>query len=192
MLEFRDVIGVDEAGRGPLLGPVVASAVYIENIEDEIFSLINDSKKLSEKKRKYIYEKIQNMPSVKFSVGVAGVDEIDKINILNATFLAMNRAIEKLEIRDKIVLVDGNKTIKNYQGKQECLVKGDSKNISIALASIIAKVYRDELICQYAKEYKEYDLENNKGYGTKKHYEAIKKYGILDIHRKTFLKKIKD
>ena len=192
MLEFRDAIGVDEAGRGPLLGPVVAAAVYIENIDDEIFEIINDSKKISEKKRNYIYEKIQNMNSIHYAVGLASEKEIDDINILNATFLAMNRALEKLKIKDKIVLVDGNKLIKNCSYKQECIVKGDSKNLSIALASIIAKVYRDSLIYEYAKKYTEYDLENNKGYGTKKHYEAITKYGILDIHRKTFLKNIKE
>lgn len=190
MLEYNDNIGVDEAGRGPLLGSVVACAVYINKIDDDIFEIVNDSKKLSEKKRELIYDKLISSDSIKYGIGVASEKEIDEINILNATFLAMNRALENLNISDKLVVVDGNKLIKQYKGKQEYLVKGDSKNLSIALASIIAKVTRDKMMYEYDKIYKEYGIASHKGYGTKKHYEAIEKYGILPIHRKTFLKKI--
>lgn len=190
MLEYNDNIGVDEAGRGPLLGSVVACAVYINKIDDDIFEMVNDSKKLSEKKRELIYDKLISSDSIKYGIGVASEKEIDEINILNATFLAMNRALENLNISDKLVVVDGNKLIKQYKGKQEYLVKGDSKNLSIALASIIAKVTRDNMMYEYDKIYKEYGIASHKGYGTKKHYEAIEKYGILPIHRKTFLKKI--
>ena len=190
MLEYNDNIGVDEAGRGPLLGSVVACAVNINKIDDDIFEMVNDSKKLSEKKRELIYDKLISSDSIKYGIGVASEKEIDEINILNATFLAMNRALENLNISDKLVVVDGNKLIKQYKGKQEYLVKGDSKNLSIALASIIAKVTRDKMMYEYDKIYKEYGIASHKGYGTKKHYEAIEKYGILPIHRKTFLKKI--
>lgn len=190
MLEYNDNIGVDEAGRGPLLGSVVACAVYINKIDDDIFEMVNDSKKLCEKKRELIYDKLISSDSIKYGIGVASEKEIDEINILNATFLAMNRALENLNISDKLVVVDGNKLIKQYKGKQEYLVKGDSKNLSIALASIIAKVTRDKMMYEYDKIYKEYGIASHKGYGTKKHYEAIEKYGILPIHRKTFLKKI--
>ena len=190
MLEYNDNIGVDEAGRGPLLGSVVACAVYINKIDDDIFEMVNDSKKLSEKKRELIYDKLISSDSIKYGIGLASEKEIDEINILNATFLAMNRALENLNISDKLVVVDGNKLIKQYKGKQEYLVKGDSKNLSIALASIIAKVTRDKMMYEYDKIYKEYGIASHKGYGTKKHYEAIEKYGILPIHRKTFLKKI--
>lgn len=190
MLEYNDNIGVDEAGRGPLLGSVVACAVYINKIDDDIFEMVNDSKKLSEKKRELIYDKLISSDSIKYGIGVASEKEIDEINILNATFLAMNRALENLNISDKLVVIDGNKLIKQYKGKQEYLVKGDSKNLSIALASIIAKVTRDKMMYEYDKIYKEYGIASHKGYGTKKHYEAIEKYGILPIHRKTFLKKI--
>lgn len=190
MLEYNDNIGVDEAGRGPLLGSVVACAVYINKIDDDIFEMVNDSKKLSEKKRELIYDKLISSDSIKYGIGVASEKEIDEINILNATFLAMNRALENLNISDKLVVVDGNKLIKQYKDKQEYLVKGDSKNLSIALASIIAKVTRDKMMYEYDKIYKEYGIASHKGYGTKKHYEAIEKYGILPIHRKTFLKKI--
>lgn len=192
MLEYRDVIGVDEVGRGPLFGEVVAVASYIIDIEKdrEIFSKINDSKKLSEKSRERIYEKLINSDNIVFAVGMASEKEIDKINILNATFLAMNRALEKLNIQDKLVLVDGNKKIKGYTKKQECQVKADSKNLTVAISSIIAKVYRDRMMIEYSKKYVGYGLENHKGYGTKMHYMALEKLGISDKHRRTFLKKL--
>ncbi|WP_082680458.1 ribonuclease HII [Caviibacter abscessus] len=194
MLEYKDNIGVDEAGRGPLLGCVVACCVYINKIDNEIFEMINDSKKLSESKRDFIYDKLKASDNISYGIGMASENEIDKINILNATFLAMNRALDNLysknkAIQGKLVIVDGNKLIKGYNGAQEYLVKGDSKNLSIALASIIAKVTRDKIMYEYDKIYPNYNIANHKGYGTKKHYEAIEKYGILPIHRKTFLKK---
>ena len=151
MLEYNDNIGVDEAGRGPLLGSVVACAVYINKIDDDIFEMVNDSKKLSEKKRELIYDKLISSDSIKYGIGVASEKEIDEINILNATFLAMNRALENLNISDKLVVVDGNKLIKQYKGKQEYLIKGDSKNLSIALASIISKVTRDKMMEELKK-----------------------------------------
>ncbi len=193
MLEYRDVIGVDEVGRGPLFGEVVACAVYIKESNLEIFNEINDSKKLTETKREKIYNELINNPNIVYAVGMADEKEIDEINILNATFLAMRRALKKLEklgIKDKLVLVDGNKLIKEYEGKQEFLIKGDSKDLSIATASIIAKVIRDNMMVEYDKIYPEYALKSHKGYPTKKHYEAIEKYGILDKHRRSFLKKI--
>ncbi|WP_288892088.1 ribonuclease HII [uncultured Sneathia sp.] len=190
MLEYRDVIGVDEAGRGPLFGPVVAACVYILDTDDEIFDKINDSKKLTEKKREQIYKELIVSDKIQYAVGVASSEEIDKINILNATFLAMNRALEKLKITDKKVLVDGNQKIRGYKLEQDFLVKGDSKDLSIATASIIAKVYRDHLLYDYDEKYPLYGFKNHKGYGTKAHYEAIEKYGILKEHRKSFLKKI--
>lgn len=190
MLEYRDVIGVDEAGRGPLFGPVVAACVYILDTDDEIFDEINDSKKLTEKKREQIYKELIVSDKIQYAVGVASSEEIDKINILNATFLAMNRALEKLKIKDKKVLVDGNQKIRGFKLEQDFLVKGDSKDLSIATASIIAKVYRDHLLYNYDEKYPLYGFKNHKGYGTKAHYEAIEKYGILKEHRKSFLKKI--
>lgn len=190
MLEYRDVIGVDEAGRGPLFGPVVAACVYILDTDDEIFDKINDSKKLTEKKREQIYKELIVSDKIQYAVGVASSEEIDKINILNATFLAMNRALEKLKITDKKVLVDGNQKIRGCKLEQDFLVKGDSKDLSIATASIIAKVYRDHLLYNYDEKYPLYGFKNHKGYGTKAHYEAIEKYGILKEHRRSFLKKI--
>lgn len=188
--EQGEIIGVDEAGRGPLAGPVVAAAVKINEYHD-FFKEINDSKKLSEKKREMLFDKIISYCHV--GVGIATVEEIDSVNILNATFLAMNRALEDIK-EDKItfdkVLVDGNKLIKNYNGKQEFVIKGDAKSLSIAAASIIAKVTRDRIMLKYAEEYPEYFFEKHKGYGTKLHREILLEKGALPIHRKTFLKKI--
>lgn len=194
MLEYNDNIGVDEAGRGPLLGCVVACCVYINKRDNKIFELVNDSKKLSEAKREYIYQQLINSSDISYGIGISDEKEIDEVNILNATFLAMNRALDNLysknkSLKDKLVIVDGNKLIKGYIGKQEFLVKGDSKNLSISIASIIAKVTRDKMMYEYDKMYSDYGIASHKGYGTKKHYEAIEKYGILPIHRKTFLKK---
>lgn len=189
-MEQGNVAGVDEAGRGPLAGPVVAAAVKINEYHD-FFKEINDSKKLSEKKREMLFDKIISYCHV--GVGIATVEEIDRVNILNATFLAMNRALEDLK-EDKIlfdkVLVDGNKLIKGYDGKQEFVIKGDAKSLSIAAASIIAKVTRDRIMLKYAEEYPEYFFEKHKGYGTKLHREILLEKGALPIHRKTFLKKI--
>ena len=192
-LEYKNVIGVDEAGRGPLAGPVVAAAVFLKDYSEELDE-INDSKKLTEKKREKLFEIIQKHFYV--AVGISNVDEIDKINILNADFLAMRKAIEELKkeinkSNDYTVLVDGNLKIKDYQDKQNPIVKGDSKSLSIAAASIIAKVTRDRLMIELGSIYPDYKFEKHKGYGTKAHIEAIKKFGdIKDVHRKTFLTKI--
>lgn len=188
--EKGNIIGVDEAGRGPLAGPVVAAAVKIKEYCD-FFKEINDSKKLSEKKREELFDKILTYCDV--GIGISTVEEIDEINILNATFLAMNRAIKDINeeniIYDK-VLVDGNKDIRGYIGNQETIVKGDAKSLSIAAASIIAKVTRDKIMVENSKQYPEYFFEKHKGYGTKLHREIILEKGVLPIHRKSFLKKI--
>ena len=189
--EKGDILGVDEAGRGPLAGPVVAAAVKIHEYHD-FFEIINDSKKLSEKKREELFDKILTYCDV--GVGIASVEEIDEVNILEATFIAMNRAIEDVSKNSDVtfdtVLVDGNKLIKKYNGKQEFLVKGDAKSLSIAAASIIAKVTRDRIMLKFAEIYPEYHFEKHKGYGTKLHREILLEKGVLPIHRKTFLKKI--
>lgn len=189
--EKGDILGVDEAGRGPLAGPVVAAAVKIHGYHD-FFEMINDSKKLSEKKREELFDKILTYCDV--GIGIASVEEIDEVNILEATFIAMNRAIEDVsknsDVKFDTVLVDGNKLIKKYNGKQEFLVKGDAKSLSIAAASIIAKVTRDRIMLKFAEIYPEYHFEKHKGYGTKLHREILLEKGVLPIHRKTFLKKI--
>jgi len=183
---YKAVAGVDEAGRGPLAGPVFAAAVILA--EDEYIEGINDSKKLSPKKREEIYDIIMEKA---LAVACASVDEkeIDQINILNATYLAMKRAVEKLGIKPDFVLVDGNRD-PGLNIPTQTLVKGDAKSISIAAASIVAKVERDRYITEMAKVYPEYGFEQHKGYGTKLHNEAILKYGPSPIHRMTFLKKL--
>lgn len=185
-----NIVGVDEAGRGPLAGPVVAAAVRLKSYCDRLQE-INDSKKLTEKKREKLFDIINECFYV--GVGISTVEEIDSLNILNATFLAMRRAIENLKLdknEDVLVLVDGNFTIREYNGKQEAVIKGDAKSLSIAAASIIAKVTRDRMMVAESDKYPEYHFEKHKGYGTKAHREAILTYGPLDIHRKTFLTKI--
>ncbi len=181
------ILGVDEAGRGPLAGPVVASAVIIGDYIEE-FDMINDSKKLTEKKRDILYDKIMEKCDV--GVGIATHEEIDKYNILNATFLAMRRAIEQINVNFDIVLVDGNQKIRKFEKEQEPIVKGDGKSLSIAAASIIAKVSRDRIMEEYSKLYPEYYFEKHKGYGTKLHRECLLEKGPCSIHRHSFLKKI--
>lgn len=183
---YRIICGVDEAGRGPLAGPVYAAAVILP--EGHIVEGVNDSKKLSEKKRDMLYDKIVD-ECVCYSVGTATEKEIDEINILQATFLAMKRAVEGLEIKPDIALIDGNKK-PGLDIAEWDIVKGDSKSANIAAASIIAKVSRDRYMLEMAEKYPQYQFEKHKGYGTKLHYEMIEKYGISEIHRKTFLKKI--
>lgn len=181
------VCGVDEAGRGPLAGPVFAAAVILP--KGHIIEGVNDSKKLSEKKRDMLYDKIID-ECVSYSIGTASEKEIDEINILRATFLAMRRAVEGLEVKPEIALVDGNQVPPLDNVDVETVVKGDAKSASIAAASIIAKVSRDRYMFEMAEKYPEYHFEKHKGYGTKLHYEMIEKYGICDIHRKSFLKKV--
>lgn len=181
------VCGVDEAGRGPLAGPVFAAAVILP--KGHIIEGVNDSKKLSEKKRDMLYDKIID-ECVCYSIGTASEKEIDEINILQATFLAMKRAVEGLEIKPQFVLVDGNRKPNISDVEIETVVKGDAKSASIAAASIIAKVSRDRYMLEMAEKYPEYHFEKHKGYGTKLHYETIDEYGICDIHRRSFLKKV--
>lgn len=183
---FTVVCGVDEAGRGPLAGPVFAGAVILpENYSHEI---LNDSKKLSEKKRDLVYDDIIK-DAICWSFGVATEKEIDEINILNATFLAMKRAVDGLSIKPDLAFIDGNR-YPNTGVKEVTIVKGDSKCMSVAAASIIAKVSRDRFMMEMDEKYPEYQFCKHKGYGTKLHYEMIEKYGVSEIHRRTFLKNI--
>lgn len=183
---FKTVCGVDEAGRGPLAGPVYAAAVILP-VGTEIAGL-NDSKKLSEKKREELFDTINDI-AISVSVGTASEKEIDEINILNATFLAMKRAVEGLEISPDYAIIDGNRA-PNLEIPTETVVKGDGKVMSVAAASIIAKVSRDRFMLKMAEQYPEYQFEKHKGYGTRLHYEMIEKYGVSPIHRSSFLKKI--
>ena len=183
---YRVVCGIDEAGRGPLAGPVFAAAVILP---DDLGDLgINDSKKLSEKKRDALFDTIKEK-AIAWSVASASEQEIDEINILNATFLAMKRAVEGLSVKPDIALVDGNRKPKT--GIEEMtLVKGDSKSISIAAASILAKVSRDRYLMELDEKYPEYQFSRHKGYPTKLHYEMIKEHGISPVHRLSFLKNL--
>lgn len=183
---YNLVAGVDEAGRGPLAGPVYAAAVILP--KGVIIEGINDSKKLTEKRREELYDIIREK-AISYSVRAVDERRIDEINILNATFEAMNGAVNSLETKPDYVLIDGNR-IKGMEIDHETVVKGDAKSISIAAASILAKVSRDRFIKEMAKEYPQYGFEKHKGYGTKAHYDAILKYGPCKIHRRTFLKKL--
>lgn len=183
---YKSVSGVDEAGRGPLAGPVCAAAVILP--EGVIIDGVNDSKKLSEKKRESLFDVIREQ-ALSYSIAYATVDEIEEINILNATMLAMRRAIDGLDIKADYAMIDGNK-IPPIDIDAECIVKGDAKSMSIACASILAKVSRDRLLYKYAEEYPMYGFDKHKGYGTKVHREAILKYGPCPYHRKSFLKKL--
>lgn len=183
---YKSVCGVDEAGRGPLAGPVCAAAVILP--EGVIIDGVNDSKKLSEKKRESLFDVIREQ-ALSYSIAYATVDEIEEINILNATMLSMRRAIDGLEIKADYAMIDGNK-IPPLDIDAECIVKGDAKSMSIACASILAKVSRDRLLYKYAEEYPMYGFDKHKGYGTKVHREAILKYGPCPYHRKSFLKKL--
>ncbi|MCB9481097.1 MAG: ribonuclease HII [Desulfobacteraceae bacterium] len=178
---YNVIAGVDEAGRGPLAGPVVAAAVILpDNFE---CSDIDDSKKLSETKREKLAEII--CQTCKVGVGISSPEIIDKVNIRNASLMAMVKAVYCLDIRPDCILVDGNART-DCGIYEETIVKGDSKSLSIGAASIIAKVFRDKIMEEYAKIYPHYFFENHKGYPTKKHKEAIALHGILPIHRKTF------
>lgn len=183
---YITICGIDEAGRGPLAGPVYAAAVILP-IGLEIKGL-NDSKKISEKKREQLFDVICEN-AVSYSIGIATEKEIDEINILNATFLAMHRAVEGLNIKPDYALIDGNQYPKIPMLTEETVVKGDAKSMSIAAASILAKVSRDRFMLEKAKEYPQYQFEKHKGYGTKLHYEMLTEFGPSPIHRLSFLKK---
>lgn len=183
---YNLVCGVDEAGRGPLAGPVYAAAVILK--ENEAIEGINDSKKLSAKKREKLFE-IITQKAISYNISFVDEKLIDEINILQSTHLAMKQAIEGLEIKPDIVLIDGN-SAPNIDIKTKTIVKGDAKSASIAAASILAKVARDKYMLEISKIYPQYSFEKHKGYGTKLHRENILKYGPCEIHRETFLKKI--
>ena len=181
---YATICGVDEAGRGPLAGPVFAAAVILP-FGIEITGL-DDSKKLSEKSREKLYDEIVKCAT---AYGVASADntEVDSLNILNATFLAMSRAVDLLPIRPDIALIDGNR-VREVNAHCKCIVGGDGKSASIAAASILAKVSRDRVMVDMAEKYPQYGFEKHKGYGTKLHYERLREHGPCDIHRETFLK----
>ncbi len=183
---FNVICGVDEAGRGPLAGPVYAAAVILPS--DCVIEGLNDSKKLTEKKREALFDEIKEK-ALAYGIASADEKEIDEINILNATFLAMKRAIDSLSVKPDLALIDGNQ--KPHTDIEEVtVVKGDAKSMSIAAASVLAKVSRDRFMLEMAEKYPQYEFARHKGYGTKLHYEKIAQYGVCDIHRRTFLKKI--
>lgn len=184
---FSCICGVDEAGRGPLAGPVCAAAVILP--EGAVIEGLDDSKKLTEKKREKLYDIIKET-AVAYSVAYGTLEEIETVNILEATYLAMNRAIEGLNIKPDFALIDGNRIPRGIKIPCETIVKGDSKSMSVAAASVLAKVTRDRLMLEYDKKYPEYNFKKHKGYGTKEHTELIKQYGPCEIHRLSFLKNI--
>ena len=179
------VCGVDEAGRGPLAGPVCASAVILPAHLD--IPGLTDSKKLTDKKRRELFPVIQEQ-AIAWGIGMASCEEIDEINILQATFLAMQRALEQLNVRPDLVLIDGNRA-KDFGLPVKTVIKGDSLSMNIAAASILAKVTRDDWMIRMAQNYPQYAFDIHKGYGTKAHYAALTELGPCPIHRKTFLKK---
>lgn len=184
---FSCICGVDEAGRGPLAGPVCAAAVILP--EGAVIEGLDDSKKLTEKKRERLYDVIKET-AVAYSVAYGTLEEIETVNILEATYLAMNRAIEGLNVKPDFALIDGNRVPRGIKIPCETIVKGDSKSMSVAAASVLAKVTRDRLMLEYDKKYPEYNFKKHKGYGTKEHTELIKQYGPCEIHRLSFLKNI--
>ena len=182
---IKTICGVDEAGRGPLAGPVYAAAVILP--QDLQIPGLTDSKKLSDKKRRELFPVIQEK-ALAWSIGVASEQEIDEINILQATYLAMERAINGLSIRPDIALIDGNRA-KDFGLPVKTVVKGDSLSANIAAASVLAKVARDDVMMELAQKYPQYGFEIHKGYGTKAHYEALRAHGHCAVHRLSFLKK---
>lgn len=182
---YTAVCGVDEAGRGPLAGPVYAAAVILPT--GKIIDGVNDSKKLSEKKREQLFDVIVEQ-ALAFSVAYATAKEIDEVNILNATYLAMQRAVDGLPLSADYAMIDGNRMPPHLHIPSETIIKGDAKSASIAAASILAKVSRDRYMLEMAQNYPQYQFEKHKGYGTKLHYEMLDRFGPCDIHRQTFLK----
>lgn len=178
------VCGIDEVGRGPLAGPVVAGAVILP--KDCKILYLNDSKKLSAKKREELYDVIMEQ-AVSVGIGYNSPERIDEINILNATYEAMREAVSKLSVKPDVLLNDAVTIPGINDIKQVPIIKGDAKSVSIAAASIVAKVTRDRLMVEYSKQYPEYGFESNKGYGTAEHIEALKKYGKTPIHRNSFI-----
>ena len=183
---YKYICGVDEAGRGPLAGPVFAAAVILP--EDYEIDGVNDSKKLSDKRRRELFPIIQQ-EAVSFGIAFASQEEIDEINILQATFLAMRRAMEQLNPQPEFALIDGNRET-DFGVPCKTVIKGDSLSANIAAASVLAKVTRDNWMMEAAEKYPGYGFEIHKGYGTKAHYAALEKLGPCPIHRRSFLKKL--
>ncbi|MDE6665333.1 MAG: ribonuclease HII [Ruminococcus sp.] len=184
--DFPVICGVDEAGRGPLAGDVYAAAVILN--DDLLIDYLNDSKKISEKRREKLYDEIIEKADA-YCIATASVDEIDNLNILKATMLAMKRAVEGLGVKPDLALIDGNR-LPELDCESRFVIKGDATSASISAASVLAKVARDRYMKELSEKYPEYCFEKHKGYGTKLHYEMLEKYGISDVHRRTFLKKL--
>lgn len=184
---FNKICGIDEAGRGPLAGPVVVASVIMP--ADSMIEGVNDSKKVSEKKREILYDKIIEQ-AISYGVAIIGQDEIDEINILNATKKGLTISLQELTVRPDLILVDALEHIDTIGIPYESIIKGDAKCYSISCASIIAKVTRDRIMREWDKVYPEYNFAQHKGYGTAKHIESIKQYGLCPIHRRSFTKNI--
>ena len=182
---FQKIAGIDEAGRGPLAGPVVVAGVIMP--QDSMIEGVNDSKKVSEKKREKLYDLILEQ-AIRYSVAIIGQDVIDEINILNATKQGVTKVVEGLEVKPNLILVDALTHIDTKGIPYDSIVKGDAKCYNIAAASIIAKVTRDRIMRQWDEDYPQYGFAQHKGYGTAKHIEAIKEYGLCPIHRRSFTK----
>ena len=183
---FKNICGIDEAGRGPLAGPVVVAGVIMP--QDSMIEGINDSKKVTEKKREKLYDIILE-EAISYSVAIVGQDIIDEMNILNATKQGVTQVVDELDIKPDLILVDALEHINTKGIPYEPIIKGDAKCYNIAAASIIAKVTRDRIMREWDEIYPQYGFINHKGYGTAKHIEAIKQYGLCPIHRKSFTKK---
>ena len=185
------VIGLDEVGRGPLAGPVISCGCYFKNytIQEDFYKLIGDSKKLSEKKRKVSFEFLRNLKKegiIDYHLGIANVEEIDALNILEATKLSMKRVVDKFDLKNAHLIIDGNFSLNYKSYKENSIIKGDDKSLSIAAASIIAKVHRDRLMKKLSIRHQHFGWEKNAGYGTKLHIENIYRLGPTRHHRKTF------
>lgn len=186
--EYPVICGVDEAGRGPLAGDVYAAAVVLR--DGLLIDYLNDSKKISEKRREELFDIIRDNAEA-YCVATASVQEIDSMNILNATMLAMRRAVEGLGIKPDLALIDGN-ILPQLDCESRYVIKGDATSASISAASVLAKVSRDRYMKELAEKYPQYAFEQHKGYGTKLHYEKLEEFGVSEVHRKTFLKKLHD
>jgi ribonuclease HII len=180
------ICGVDEAGRGPLAGPVYAAAVILP--ENTVIDGLNDSKKLTEKKREELFDVIRDR-ALDFGIASASQQEIDDVNILNAVYLAMNRAVRQMRTAPDLLLIDGNRD-KGIEGPSRCVVKGDATCACIAAASVLAKVSRDRFMYEMAERFPQYGFEKHKGYGTALHYEKLREFGPCELHRKSFLRKM--
>ena len=184
--EYPVICGVDEAGRGPLAGDVYAAAVVLD--DDTLIDYLNDSKKISESRREKLYDEIIDRAKA-YCIATATVEEIDRLNILEATMLAMHRAVEGLGVKPDMAMIDGNR-LPVLDCPAQCVIKGDATSASIAAASVLAKVARDRYMKEIAERYPQYGFEQHKGYGTAMHCEMLRKYGPSEVHRRTFLKKI--